>query len=101
MKSTLEDRFRGFLEDLNTAYNCNGCNTVIICGHSLWIQEFFKFFIDPKVQMDVKRRKIANCGIVAFDLYERILPGEATDHDSVITVSVIDLTATNLCDHTS
>jgi hypothetical protein len=43
---------------------------VIAGGHSLWFREFFRMFLDDEhLQTQVAcRKKIVNCGVVAFTL---------------------------------
>ena len=43
-------------------------STIIVGGHSLWFKEFFKCFIKPEQEHVAQRKKIVNCGVVAFDL---------------------------------
>ena len=42
--------------------------TIIVGGHSLWFKEFFKCFIPSEQEHVAQRKKIVNCGAVAFDL---------------------------------
>jgi len=45
-------------------------DTIIVAGHSIWFREYFKSFL-PKVSKHVaKTSKIANGGVIAFDLYK-------------------------------
>ena len=42
--------------------------TVVVGGHSLWFKEFFKNFIPSDQEHVAQRKKIVNCGVIAFDL---------------------------------
>jgi hypothetical protein len=43
-------------------------STVVVGGHSLWFKEFFKNFIPSDQEHVAQRKKIVNCGVIAFDL---------------------------------
>lgn len=43
---------------------------VIVFGHSLWFQEFFKSFLPKASKHQAKTSKICNGGCVAFDFYK-------------------------------
>eukprot|EP00927_Polykrikos_kofoidii_P077646 TRINITY_DN74569_c0_g1_i1.p1 TRINITY_DN74569_c0_g1~~TRINITY_DN74569_c0_g1_i1.p1 ORF type:complete len:414 (+),score=59.28 TRINITY_DN74569_c0_g1_i1:66-1244(+) len=42
---------------------------IIVCGHSLWFKEFFKWFLPSNIKHQAKETKLVNCGCVAFDLH--------------------------------
>lgn len=41
---------------------------IIVGGHSIWFRYFFQNYLPYSVHHDAKKKKIVNCGIVAFDL---------------------------------
>lgn len=43
---------------------------VIVFGHSLWFQEFFKSYLPKKSKHQAKTSKIVNGGCIAFDFYK-------------------------------
>ncbi|CAE7568847.1 unnamed protein product [Symbiodinium pilosum] len=45
---------------------------IIVAGHSLWFREFFKSFMPKSSTHVAKTTKMANCAVVAFDLYRNI-----------------------------
>merc|ERR1740121_3178670 len=45
-------------------------DTVIVFGHSLWFQQFFKAFLPKSCTHDAKTCKIVNGGCIAFDFYK-------------------------------
>jgi len=51
------------------AWSMNESAEVIIAGgHSIWFREFFKHFLPSNSTCEGKKKKIINCGVVAFDL---------------------------------
>ena len=49
-------------------------DTIVVGGHSLFFKEFFKTFLPRNAEglgAKAKKRKIANCGIVALDLVQQ------------------------------
>ena len=51
------------------AWSMNESADVIIAGgHSIWFREFFKHFLPSDSLCEGKKKKIVNCGVVAFDL---------------------------------
>jgi len=45
---------------------------IVVAGHSLWFREFFKSFMPKSATHVAKTTKMANCAVVAFDLYRNI-----------------------------
>jgi len=45
-----------------------GERTLIVAGHSLWFRSFFQLFLPKSSEHVGKRRKMVNCGTVAFTL---------------------------------
>jgi broad specificity phosphatase PhoE len=43
-------------------------HTIIAGGHSLWFKEFFKAFLPKASTHKSKKKKIVNCGVVAFTI---------------------------------
>lgn len=43
-------------------------DTIIAGGHSLWFKEFFKEFLPRSSTHKCKKKKIVNCGVVAFTI---------------------------------
>ena len=43
---------------------------IIVGGHSIWFRSFFKEFLPRASIHDGKKKKIVNCGAVAFDLWK-------------------------------
>ena len=43
-------------------------DTIIAGGHSLWFKEFFKAFLPKSSTHKSKKKKIVNCGVVAFTI---------------------------------
>eukprot|EP00903_Cladosiphon_okamuranus_P009286 g8860.t1 len=64
-------------------------DTVVCVGHSLYFRSFFRCFLPQKVVHEVKKKKLVNCGVVAFTLesgvYDR-RPAFKIDPDSIVTV---------------
>lgn len=61
-------RMTEFCNWLFTSDEAKDVDTVILGGHSLWFREFFKTYLPHSSKHDGKRKKIVNCGVVAFDL---------------------------------
>ena len=60
------------LEFCNKVYSssCLAEDYIIVGGHSIWFRSFFKEFL-PRESVHVgKKKKIVNCGAVAFDLWK-------------------------------
>lgn len=47
----------------------NNISCVIVFGHSLWFQEFFKSYLPKSAKHQAKTCKIKNGGCIAFDFY--------------------------------
>lgn len=45
-------------------------DAIIVCGHSLWFREFFRSYLPKGCTHEAKTSKMANCGVVAFDIYK-------------------------------
>ena len=64
--------------------------TIVVGGHSLWFKNFFQLYLPKDVDHPAKKRKIVNCGAVAFDLQLRRGAGGAPayriDPDSIRVV---------------
>ena len=64
--------------------------TLVLGGHSLWFRSFFQMYLPRKEEHECKKRKIVNCGAVAFDLQLRRGAGGAPayriDPDSIRVV---------------
>ncbi|CAM9107379.1 unnamed protein product [Pylaiella littoralis] len=50
-------------------------DTVVCVGHSLYFRSFFRCFLPQKVVHDAKKKKIVNCGVVAFTLESGVFDG--------------------------
>ena len=42
-------------------------DVIIAGGHSLWFKEFFKAYLPHANRHEAKKKKMVNCGVVAFD----------------------------------
>jgi len=61
--------------------------TIVVGGHSLWFRTFFQVFLPKNVEHIAKKRKIVNCGAVAFTLQANERNGRyRIDPDSITTV---------------
>ena len=46
----------------------DGVGTIVIGGHSLWFRTFFQTFLPKSSTHIAKKKKMVNCGVIAFDL---------------------------------
>lgn len=56
-------------EFVTWAFSQKEYETIIVCGHSLWFREFFRSYLPAETSHEAKDKKMANCGVVAFDLH--------------------------------
>ena len=61
-------RMTAFCNDVFTNPACSE-DYIIVGGHSIWFRSFFKEFLEVKSEFVGKKKKIVNCGVVAFDLW--------------------------------
>lgn len=59
--------------------------TIVVAGHSLWFRSFFQCHLPPTSDHVSKKRKIVNCGVVAFDL-SLISRGTVIDPNSIVVL---------------
>mmetsp|Transcript_22625 Transcript_22625/g.27311 ORF Transcript_22625/g.27311 Transcript_22625/m.27311 type:complete len:351 (-) Transcript_22625:480-1532(-) len=45
-------------------------DTIIVTGHSLWFKQFFATYLPSSSDHNAKKKKMSNCGVVAFELIE-------------------------------
>jgi broad specificity phosphatase PhoE len=72
-------RMQSFVNDVFNSAETKGVGTIIVGGHSLWFKSFFDVYL-PKQQNHVSRKKkMKNCGAVAFTL-QRYRTGSGYDY---------------------
>ena len=47
-------------------FNSNEAEIVVVVGHSLWFKSFFNEFLPRASELEVKKKKLPNCGMVEF-----------------------------------
>jgi len=65
--------------------------TVVVGGHSLWFRTFFQAYMPHAAYHECKQAKIANCGIVMFDLEQLEAPESGSVEYRVVPGSVVSL----------
>lgn len=63
--------------------------TVVCTGHSLYFRSFFRCFLPQSVSHEAKKKKIVNCGVVAFTLERGVYNGVSAyriDPRSIVNV---------------
>lgn len=58
--------------------------TVIVVGHSLWFRHFFNRFLPSSSSHVAKKSKIANCGVVSFEMVADKGTGDLSVDESTI-----------------
>eukprot|EP00752_Nemacystus_decipiens_P016413 g14670.t1 len=64
-------------------------DTVVCVGHSLYFRSFFRCFMPQSAVHDAKKKKIVNCGVVAFTLERGVYDGRPAfkiEPDSFVNV---------------
>ena len=59
------------------AFERPGREAVVATGHSLWLRSFMDMYLPRGAAHDARRKKVANCAVVAFTL-QRGRVGDAT-----------------------
>uniref|UniRef100_K3WGF8 Uncharacterized protein n=1 Tax=Globisporangium ultimum (strain ATCC 200006 / CBS 805.95 / DAOM BR144) TaxID=431595 RepID=K3WGF8_GLOUD len=49
-------------------------DVLVVYGHSLWFRSFCQEFFPSNIAHDAKTKKLANCGVVTFELEEQVTP---------------------------
>ncbi|CAM9885264.1 unnamed protein product [Ectocarpus sp. 13 AM-2016] len=64
-------------------------DTVVCVGHSLYFRSFFRCFLPQSAVHDAKKKKIVNCGVVAFTLESGVYEGRQAfkiEPESIVSV---------------
>ncbi|CAN0367693.1 unnamed protein product, partial [Ectocarpus fasciculatus] len=64
-------------------------DTVVCVGHSLYFRSFFRCFLPQSAVHDAKKKKMVNCGVVAFTLESGVYEGRQAykiEPESIVSV---------------
>ncbi|ETO28254.1 hypothetical protein RFI_08883 [Reticulomyxa filosa] len=86
-----KDRMRSFVEWVFTQ---NDKRTVIAVGHSHWFQHFFKYYLPHGSTHMSGKRKLNNCGVVAFRMCCEVSSDSAEPHYTIKEGSITQIYGT-------
>eukprot|EP01083_Nonionella_stella_P016726 46713_1 len=75
-----DERIHGFIEWMFSGRNSE-YETVIVCGHSIWIKTFFNAFLPRNVSHDAKQYKMHNAGVVTLAFTQYVLKNGTTKYN--------------------
>jgi len=70
--SRMQDRLRQFCD---WAFEECSTETLIVCGHSIWLKDLFKLYMTANADHLLKSRKIDNCSVIRFEMTQLRLDG--------------------------
>ena len=65
-KDVHSNGLRRMLEFNEWLFNANEADLVVAVGHSLWFKSYFNEFLPRHAELEVKKKKLPNCGMVEF-----------------------------------